>query len=115
MAQAANFTAETLRNQAALYDKLQELLGKPTNRDDLRIESLADPLDKIKSELEREIAIHGFERRARLVREIQAALDAIHDGTYGLCESCDELIAPKRLQAIPWVRRCLKCQSDAES
>ncbi len=43
------------------------------------------------------------------IREIQAALERIAGGTYGLCESCGDEISAGRLQAIPEARRCVRC------
>jgi len=34
----------------------------------------------------------------------------IDEGTYGTCPECDEPISPKRLDALPWARFCVKCQ-----
>jgi RNA polymerase-binding transcription factor DksA len=41
------------------------------------------------------------------VGQIDAALRRIEDGTYGVCESCGNQIAPDRLRAIPWTTRCI--------
>jgi RNA polymerase-binding transcription factor DksA len=50
----------------------------------------------------------GNETRAS-IRDIQAALMRIEDGTYGSCEVCGGEIAPSRLQAIPEATRCVEC------
>jgi DnaK suppressor protein len=42
--------------------------------------------------------------------EIDAALQRIEDGTYGICENCGKPIAPERLAAIPWTRLCIDDQ-----
>ncbi len=42
-------------------------------------------------------------------RVIQSALERIDDGSYGVCESCGEDIAPGRLEAIPEATRCVNC------
>jgi sigma-B regulation protein RsbU (phosphoserine phosphatase) len=44
---------------------------------------------------------------SRLLREVDAALGRIQDGTYGLCESCHEPIEKDRLMADPLVCFCL--------
>jgi len=105
---------ETTRRKAALDRRLKELLGTSAGREDLQIEYLADPLDQMKSNLDREMAIQRLNNQARLVRDIQLALAAIEDGTYGLCERCEESIPRKRLDAVPWARRCVPCQSEIE-
>jgi DnaK suppressor protein len=50
----------------------------------------------------------------RLLREVEAARDRLHDGTFAICQRCEEEIAPKRLLAIPWAAYCLSCQASAE-
>jgi len=46
----------------------------------------------------------------KLLREISDALLRIDHGTYGICMECEEPISPKRLDAVPWARYCVKCQ-----
>lgn len=43
------------------------------------------------------------------LRQIDAALQRIDLGTYGLCEVCGEPIAEKRLDALPIATRCIEC------
>ena len=105
---------EINRRKAALKAKLADLLGASSRIEDLQIENLADPLDQIKSALDREMAMNQLEVQAQLVQDVRAALDAIDDGTYGFCESCEEPIPVKRLEAVPWARRCVPCQMAVE-
>src|SRR5437763_1998791 len=44
------------------------------------------------------------------LRMVEEALDRLNSGDYGICLSCEEPIAPKRLHAIPWARYCVTCQ-----
>lgn len=46
--------------------------------------------------------------------KICAALDKAKDGTYGICEDCQEDIAIARLTALPFAIRCLGCQEKAD-
>jgi DnaK suppressor protein len=58
----------------------------------------------------------GLEESARdTLAEIDAALQRIEDGTYGICENCGKPIAPERLMAIPWTRLCIDDQRRASS
>ena len=41
---------------------------------------------------------------------IDEALGRIRSGDYGNCQQCGEEIAPKRLDAAPWARHCVRCQ-----
>ena len=44
-------------------------------------------------------------------RDLNAALDRIQTGVYGVCTDCSADIAYKRLSAYPTAKRCIKCQS----
>lgn len=53
--------------------------------------------------------------RAELeLRQIDAALQRIDSGDYGLCVACDEEIAAGRLDANPTVTLCVSCASARE-
>jgi DnaK suppressor protein len=41
------------------------------------------------------------------LRQIDAALARIDEGTYGLCEIDNKPIPEERLRAIPWAARCI--------
>jgi len=45
-----------------------------------------------------------------LLREIEAALDRMREGTYGVCMECGLPLSRKRLEALPWARYCVSCQ-----
>ena len=45
---------------------------------------------------------------------IEAALRAIEDGRYGICQDCEQEISEKRLKYYPNAQRCLACQEAAE-
>jgi DnaK suppressor protein len=44
------------------------------------------------------------------LRMVEEALDRLNSGDFGVCLCCEEPIAPKRLQAIPWARYCVACE-----
>ena len=45
--------------------------------------------------------------------DVNAALQRIEDGTYGICEVCGKPIGVERLEAIPWTRLCIDDQRRA--
>src|SRR5579863_1298094 len=108
-------TPEIKRRRAALETTLREALGSSNLREELEIEHLADPLDQIRSNTDREIAVQRLDGQARLVREVRSALERIEHGTYGSCEQCEEPIGKRRLDALPWARLCVTCQGRQES
>ncbi|HWR60266.1 MAG TPA: TraR/DksA C4-type zinc finger protein [Clostridia bacterium] len=53
-------------------------------------------------------------REKFLLSEVQAALDKIAEGTYGLCEQCHREIEKERLEVRPYARLCAHCEEDTE-
>ncbi|MBC2933289.1 TraR/DksA C4-type zinc finger protein [Nocardioides sp. zg-1228] len=43
------------------------------------------------------------------VAEVDAALERVDAGTYGVCESCGRPIGDARLEALPAARTCIRC------
>jgi len=41
--------------------------------------------------------------------DIELALKKLENGTYGLCQKCNEAIEPARLEIIPTAKICMKC------
>ena len=103
------------RRKAILKSKLIELLKLSGGREELEIQPTADPLDQVRSSTDRDMAVEALNQQARSIHEIRAALERIEDGSYGRCERCEEPIPVKRLDALPWARMCVKCQSAVEA
>lgn len=55
-----------------------------------------------------------LESRTKQRYQLDEALRRLDEGTYGTCEDCDVPIAQGRLCALPFARRCLECQQQAE-
>ena len=47
------------------------------------------------------------------LRDIDAALERLKAGTYGVCELCGNAIGTPRLEAMPAARRCIDCAGKA--
>ena len=71
-------------------------------------------MDEIQYASERELAIRNVDLESGLLRDVKAALRRIQDGTFGTCMECESAISPKRLAAVPWASRCVKCQEAAD-
>ena len=105
-------TVEVL--QGVLGKKRAELDHLLRGRDDIAIETSADQMDEIQYASERDLAIQNVDRYSSLLREVHAALRRAQDGTFGICIDCDSAISPKRLAAVPWASRCIRCQESAD-
>ena len=49
-----------------------------------------------------------------LLTEVERALERIEQGTYGKCVDCGQPIPERRLEAIPWAARDVKCEEKLE-
>ena len=59
--------------------------------------------------LGREIDYTLGENSQSVLKEIDAALARIEDGTFGTCTNCGKEIAVARLEAHPWASLCIDC------
>jgi DnaK suppressor protein len=64
--------------------------------------------------VDREIDYTLEEHDERLLESIDAALARIDAGTYGTCVNCGRVIAPERLEAMPWATLCIDCKREEE-
>src|SRR5579863_1732268 len=100
--------------KAVLEAKQAELSRGLRNREDIAIEKTPDALDEVQLAGERELAIRNLDRESNLLRNVRTALARMNDGSYGVCMHCEEDIKPKRLEAVPWAKYCIRCQEAAD-
>lgn len=105
---------ELNKYKALLEAKQEELAAGLRNREDIAIEKTPDAIDEVQLAGERELAIRNLDRESALLRQVRSALGRIADGGYGVCLHCEEEIKPKRLDAVPWTKYCLRCQEAAD-
>jgi len=46
-----------------------------------------------------------------LLDQVNAALEKVEKGTYGICSNCGKNITKKRLEALPWATLCKECRA----
>jgi DnaK suppressor protein len=101
---------ELNRFEAILNAQTIELEQLIRHRDGIRVERSADQLEEIQQASERALAVCNFDRHFNHLRNVQAALRRTQEGSFGICQKCDDDIAPKRLAAVPWAQFCIRCQ-----
>jgi DnaK suppressor protein len=74
-----------------------------------------DDADKASQSIEKELLFELSDNERMTLDHIEAALRKIDKGTYGSCESCRKIIPKPRLDALPFARYCISCQSSAEN
>ncbi len=80
----------------------------------LQKDDLLDELDLTTVEMETSMRMRLRNREAIFLKKIEESLQRIAEGTFGQCESCEEEIEFKRLQARPTTTMCLSCKEDEE-
>ena len=77
-------------------------------------ENLPDMNDQATAEADQYFLLRLREREQKLLKKIDEALERIANGTFGICESCGEDIAYKRLKARPVTTLCIDCKTKQE-
>jgi RNA polymerase-binding protein DksA len=54
-------------------------------------------------------------RAQRTIKQVEAALERMDEGTYGVCLSCGQSIQAGRLQALPHTEFCVHCKEAQET
>ncbi|MFB3902703.1 MAG: SpoIIE family protein phosphatase [Acidobacteriota bacterium] len=74
---------------------------------DILTETLRNQLLERKHRLNKFASAAGPDNLLHLLRQVDAALERLDEGSFGICEVCHEEIEPERLLANPLVRTCL--------
>jgi len=100
--------------EAILVRKRAELRARLRNRAPIEIERHLDPVDDAWSSVERDTATAIIDKETELLHAVEAALERMAGGTFGICDGCGEEISPARLAAVPWALRCKGCEEEWE-
>ncbi len=99
----------TMREQLLLDIRSEQKTGRDAQKDEGM-----DAYDVASEERDRDIGTILSDRDRTKLQAIDAALERIRGGIYGVCEECELEIAPDRLKALPVTRLCVVCQGDRE-
>jgi DnaK suppressor protein len=110
---------ELKKFQELLEEKRKSVLERA--RQMLSVENMAldtndlpDEMDLASSEYLQSFEFRLRGREKSLLSKLDLALKKIEDGTFGVCEICEEPIGKKRLEARPETTLCIKCKEDQE-
>ncbi len=73
-----------------------------------------DEADQAADDAEVSLETRLMDRDAKLLREVDRALEKVHDNSYGLCEGTDEPIGYARLKLRPWTRYSVTYKEELE-
>lgn len=104
-----------------IRDDLSRLLETFTRNSKVIMENFADtsdnvpdPIDRASLQSEMDFTFNMRSREGLNKDNLLRALRKLDEGSYGICESCEEEIPIKRLKAIPGAKCCISCQMRLE-
>ncbi len=107
----AEIRAQLERRRAELVDEARRTIDDSLSQEK---EQMAEIGDRATEEIDDTFQARLKGREAKLIAKIDETLGRIARGEYGLCESCGEEIAYKRLLARPVATLCIDCKTAQE-
>ena len=106
------FKAQLISARTELLARMAHERGGVVSRADVaadRYDNSFQSRAQIRTERQTEFALNEHETAE--LGDIQAALQRIEAGTYGVCTDCGGSITEARLRAYPTAKRCIACQT----
>lgn len=112
-------TGETLLRFESGLRRQRSELTRAIGRAHEEIRALADcgpgdVIDDSWGSSSKEVMFASYSMSRTQLRRVDAALERIATGEFGICAVCGDPIGLKRLQALPWAKRCIECQEECE-
>ena len=63
---------------------------------------------------ERELSMNIASSEQQILYQIDEALKRLDDGSFGVCQQCNQPISVSRLKAVPYASLCIECQRAKE-
>ncbi|MCL2625267.1 MAG: TraR/DksA C4-type zinc finger protein [Cystobacterineae bacterium] len=98
-------------SKIALLENAKKTLMEESNFD---TDDLPDEIDLASSEYAQSMVFRLRDREKFLLKKIERALVRIEEGSFGICERCEEDISLKRLEARPVTTLCIRCKEEQE-
>lgn len=93
------------------FDLLDRNITNLAEADDADYSSVAHHMGDVGSDVEEEELNYQLkERTKKYIEEIDAALERIQNGTYGICQATGKVIAKERLEAVPHTRYSMEAK-----
>lgn len=119
MSERGTLSAKDLKRlKKMLEDSRTDILAKARRtmeeESNFDTDDLPDEIDQASSEYAQSMAFRLLDREKLLLAKINKALQRITDGSFGLCERCEEPISLKRLEVRPVTTLCIRCKEEQE-
>ena len=104
--QLALFRSRLEDRRSKLHTAMQDEKSTP-----VRTESDSQDIElSYVSELDQKLEVEINGQHSIELRDIEAALQRMDNGHYGVCQDCGAVIDNGRLSAYPTARRCIECK-----
>ena len=117
MAKALN-KRDLKKFKALLEEKRDSVLqrARKTLTEDMALDpnDLPDEMDLASSESMQSFEFRLRGREKKHLEKLGLALRKLDEGTFGICDVCEEPIGKKRLEARPETALCIRCKEDQE-
>ncbi len=110
------YKAQLIEARTQLLQRIAHERGGVVSRAEVAAEHYDNSFQsraQIQTERQTEFALNEHETAE--LGDIDAALECIQAGNYGICTDCGIAIPEARLHAYPSAKRCIDCQSLAEA
>jgi DnaK suppressor protein len=92
-------------------DAITSSTSKKTHWDNMQDTRHGDFVDQASDDNEVHVNIRLLQTDAKLLRAIEAAIERIDNGSFGVCSMCEGEISLARLNAVPWTSVCIDCKA----
>lgn len=113
-AQQQQFLSALQAARSALHTERRAHLGGDSRVEHAREVLLQDGDDAPQRDADREVDFARTDRETLTLAQIDAALQRLAEGQYGLCTDCGDTIPAARLTLSPHAARCVACESVLE-
>lgn len=104
-----------LRKRDEILSEAREEISKYIKGENRQlVETALDDGDWSVIDLSEDINLRKLGTHHETLVKIDESLRKLKEGTYGICEDCEEEINPERLRIVPFAVRCRDCQETQE-
>jgi len=101
--------------ESGVSNRASDVLKRSAKEDSGDLSSYGQHMADVGTEsFERDMALSMLSKDKHLISEIEAAIERIEDGTYGICEITGKAIPESRLLSVPYTRYTIEGQRKKE-
>src|SRR4051794_1381295 len=102
------FRNELISRREAIAENLRLATSEMINDESV----YTDSIDQASADMDKSFNLQMKNRERNALGQIDEALRRLSDGTYGVCEKCDESISEGRIEAFPFTTLCIDCKAE---